>query len=386
MPAPNVSLENAEYVALPQEVGDEALAGFHTPAEERIQLQSFMDGRQYANRAEQLAAAQGMTTQHTDDAAFLVEQQELQRLAAEQRAQAMPPQPTQPYLAQPPNVPQHVESDDNRNWQQLYGRSENEKGELRRQLQELMQMNQQLMATQAQAYSTPPPQFFGAPAGNGYPSPAPQQAPSWSAAPNPQSYPRIVPKADGEMILAEDLEGTLRDSVAPFIFGVARRAEEAEQRATQAQRQLFEMQKVNMGVTPQVEQHWLSTAPWVRNIADPSAYLSTINQLETQRRMVTQLQQQAPQPIPQAQQLTPQGQPAQRQISRRMSFIEGGGHGGGVDIASTRSAEQVWQEEWAKTLTLPYGSNERTAAQKALLVQRGASQVTGYRDPSVSTR
>ena len=379
---PDQRLENAEYVQFPQNVGDEALAGFHTPAEERIQLQQYMEGRQYANQAEQLAAAQGVTSQHTDDAAFLVEQQELQRLAAEQRAQGLGPQPTQPHLAQPPNVPQYAESGDNRNWQQLYGRSENEKGELRRQLQELMQMNQQLMATQAQAYSTPAPQFFGPPVGNGQAVPNP----SWSAAPTPASFPRIVPKADGEMILAEDLEGTLRDSVAPFIFGVARRAEEAEQRATQAQRQLFEMQKVNMGVTPQVEQHWLSTAPWVRNIADPSAYLSTINQLETQRRMVTQLQQQAPQPIPQAQQLTPQGQPAQRQISRRMSFIEGGGHGGGVDIASTRSAEQVWQEEWAKTLTLPYGSNERTAAQKALLVQRGASQVTGYRDPSVSTR
>jgi hypothetical protein len=292
-------------------------------------------------------------------------------------------------LSQSENMfaPQQNSQSEAADWKKLYGREANEKGELRRHLNEaitrIQQLEQQQQFATQLATMPPPPQFFGV-----QPQQQ-QQQPQYNggyaqAQPNPfVNLPSIIGKGDDEMLLASDVDKAIKEKVAPYLEAVAWKAQQAEAQALAVHQRLFESQKLSMGLTPQVEMQVLASKPWLRNVQDPSSYLGAMQAEVNALKAVQQAQAQA-----EAQQHfappTPQQPNVAQQALRRRTFIERGGSA--QPEQNSRSAEQMWQAEWAKSLAMPYGSPERSVRQKQLLEMRGMNQVSGYRDPSILSR
>ena len=352
-----------EYIQLPETATDGSIEEFQNDALRQTDAEAFstfMRGEQTHHGGRHDLQSRGLSS---DDIP--------QRTDALLNPYQQPGQPEEELYVQQPQQPQQ-------DFRQLYGQSENEKGELRAQLSDAMNrltsLEQEKLAASLQL-----PNFF--PGNN--PSPAP---PVQQAQPNnvrrefdPSLVPRLVDKEDGEPMFAEDVDALLRNKVAPVIYDLQQRLEEANNVAVQSNQRMFEAEKARMGITPAMERTIVAQNPWLQGMRDPSSYLAALGNLKA--KVEAQPLQAPPQGVAQ-----PTFTQPQRQAVRQRTFVERGGQAAGPAQADTSSQNPntLFAQAWAKTMQLPFGE-QRAKAQKELLRQRGMRQYTGYRDPQVLT-
>lgn len=252
--------------------------------------------------------------------------------------------------------PQTQEQD----WQGLYGRSENEKGELRRQLQAAEEARAQLQLQQ-QFYQAQMQQMISQ---NNRPQ---QVAQTQAYGPAPQLFQG---KAQDEPLFIRDVE----ERVTPILHGLY-----TEVQAARAQNQILEEQlilakKAQAGISPMQEFQILAENPWINSLngaAKVDAMTSVANLKKAQVAMQT------PAPPPPAQ---PQATPG----VRRMLHIERN-----QPVAQEPrfvDPQAAMQQEWAQTMLLPVQGGKREEAQRNVLLKYGAQQHTGWRDPNILTK
>lgn len=361
-----VDTGNAERIDFPENATDADVATFQNDNQMDVDLETYMQGTQHQGGGRHDLNPRGLSSQNFEQE--YVDAMDGWHNNATSSEELYAPAP----------VPQ------GQNFQRLYGQSENEKGELRRALQAQMDANTQLLE-RLNSMNQPqlpvqapinPPAFWQAPQTQTAPQPqytqyqpAPQSAPTYD-------LPDFIRKAPDEMVLAGEVNQVLKEQVAPYVYGVQQAAMAAYQQAQLAQRQLFESQKTQMGLTPQREQQILSTKPWLASINDPNAYLNAIRSEMVPANgngngNVSYVQQ-----VPQA--------PQTQRILRRVGYVEGQGNGGNVQENRIDPMAQL-QAEWQATLALPLGSKERGDKQRQLLHQLEVKRVSGFRDPNVLT-
>ncbi|MCP3907326.1 MAG: hypothetical protein GY712_04845, partial [Oceanicoccus sp.] len=344
-------MAQAVQVQYPETATDGDLAGFHAPAEERIQLpgqaqeqpapiqqqsaegvdfdiESFMRGEQVMDGSQHALNPQGITSEnYTDQEGILFETQQFQQ-------EHLMPQ------ANTYNTPA-PQAEGNVDWKAMYGRSENEKGELRRALAEQVRITNGQVQTTQPVVNVPAPAFF-TPQGQVQPQAVPQ--PVY----DPSRVPRLINKPDGEPVFAEDLQEALTTHVGPFVAETRAVAIRAQEEVERTKRALFESEKARLGLDPSVEQGLLNAHPWLAGINDPNAYLkAAAAQLQTASS--TALLNRPPQgvresAIPQVRQAIPQN-PQQQRVARAATYIERGQSGTSTDQRPTphQSAETEWK-------------------------------------------
>lgn len=365
-------------IDLPQDVGEDALAGFQDDASRQMDLQTAMNGTAHQGGGQHDLQARGFTSDTVGEDAEALYQYNLAQQAAQTGEGLM----NEPLYVQEQGYEAPAPQDDASRWRKLYGDSENAKGELRRQLQAQLELNAQLQSHLSA--NVRPPQFFGqaqspspqvsfVPAQPQYPAP---QAPQWGPPPPPDTFSNNL--EDDRIVYGKDIKGIIARDLAPVMGGLYQMAQSAEQRAQAAQAALFASEKARLGITPQVEQQMVFKYPWLQNINDPGAYLSTLTGLVNNERAAT--------PAPQTNGTSNgAGNPVMQQVARRTMFVERGNNLSRGE-PSQRVQASSWEARWAETLRIPYGDPRRTQAQKILLQERQGPQVTGYRDVNILTR
>jgi len=357
-------IAGAQKVEFPTTLTEGVLASFHDEEQREADFKEFMMGEQHQDGGRHDLESRGMTT----DNVGVMEDAHLN-----------------PYTpAAVPNEADYVQQIapvQDTNWQQEYGRSENEKGELRKQLQAIADENF-LLKQQSMGAPVELPSFFNAQSPQAQ---VPHQAQPQPQVPQPVTppmfdpnlMPRIVDKEDGEPMLAEDVDRLLREKVAPVIYGMQNQLDQAQANTAAANQRLFEAEKARIGLTLQEEQMLVAQNPWLRGMREPQAYLSAIGQLKTQQAVVAQPAQAAP---------TVALSPVQQQEVRRRTFVEASRQAAGPMQTDSAAIDpnRLFAQKWAETMQLPY--EKKAAAQRALLKARGAQTVSGYRDPSVLTQ
>lgn len=223
------------------------------------------------------------------------------------------------------------------NFQQLYGRSENEKGEWRRTAQEAMQelerAKQELAAMRA-----------GFQPGNPYTPQTPGYAPSNPYVPQAQQYSPQMPQPElprtffegkeaGDYISVEEIDAVLRTRFAPAVL-------ELHQQQLQLQYAQLQAQKASMGITPQVEQQIMAKYPWIGGMPEGPQRIQAIASMMNHERVT---QQRPPSPARNAPQ--PKASPTQA-AARRVTYVE---TGTGRAVANPQKSvqEQVKEEFYA---------------------------------------
>ena len=165
-------------------------------------------------------------------------------------------------------------------FKKLYGQSENEKGEMRRALNDQMEafnalMGQYQQMGQAQPQSQVP---FGTP------TYGPQQSYGYSGGPTKSPFDDFndasVP--DGATIKRAFKEWE-QNTVAPAFTAVYQAAMTAAQRAQALETQLIAQSKINAGITPTDEFRLEQRNPWLRNIPAPNKIAAMTSILKQER-------------------------------------------------------------------------------------------------------
>lgn len=355
-----MSLEGAEKVEFPQTLTEGALASFHDEEQRELDFKEFMMGEQHQTGGRHDLDSRGLSTDS---------------VAVREDAIINPHQP--PELPPEDDFVQDIANPlpQDTNWQQEYGRSENEKGELRRQLQATMEKNYALESA-AQAGNVQLPTFFNQPSTT--PQPQVAQAPAQPATFDPALMPRIVDKEDGEPMFAEDVDKILREKVAPVFFNMQQQLDAAQTTAAQANQRMFDAEKARLGISPQEERVFVAQNPWLQGMRDPNSYIEALGQIKKRADLVAQAQPAQATP-------TQPVSPGQRMEVRRRTFVESSTQTAGPPQQDSRTLDPNAQfiQAWAQTKLLPY--EKQAAAQRELLKSRGAARVSGYRDPSVLT-
>ncbi len=358
------TLPSAEFVDFPQEATEGDIANFQNEGQRQADhenFQDFMNGEQYQEGGRHDLNPRGLSTDDVHRRTELLNHPQVIMPEEQTFVQGAP---------QPQQEPQ--------DFQRLYGQSENEKGELRKELAARMDELTAIKLETA-AGSVQLPQFF-----NALPQQAQQPQPQAQPQFNPSQSPRIVQKADGEPMFAEDVEEVLRTNVAPAIFQMQQQVQFSQAQVAEANKRLFEVEKSRLNISAQEERMFVAQNPWLQNVQDPNAYLQALGSLK-QRSVAEAKAQAAQQPAPATP--TPVQTPQQQQMVRQRTFVETSNQSAGPvqsDSVNTNPQRQFAQA-WAESLTLPFGP-ERATAQRKLMKQIGARQVSGYRDPQVLTR
>lgn len=360
------------------------VANFHDDTARTLEFQKFMEGTPVSEGGQHDMLQRGITTDRGEwnqppdsTGQYPLMPQESQ--FAHQQVVEQPPQ-GQP---QPPTQGQ--------NWQQLYGRSENEKGDLRRALKEQMDANAQLMVQMQQFLSTPPaPQgVYNGGYSNPYPTPQPvygqnngysQVQPQISYT-QPQLPQRFLPVQDGQVPMAEDVEAMVRNYIAPGIGDAYQQAQLARQEINETRQLLLAQAKQAAGITPQVETQALLERPWIRNLQHrPQEYLQALGDYKGSRTAQDVYNRTAP-GVPQVPQPTYPASAAP--VTRRITYIEGAPQGG------TTSDPGAQPNQFLVELTAAAKEphlGKRANAMRAVYAKYGVSETNDWRDPAVSTR
>lgn len=395
-----------EAISFPENVGDEALAGFHDEAQRTSDFAEAGIGPDPSGpvNVNAQANAQPQPSWEEQQANFQEEMNGVRHQGGTQHdlqtkgyssdnsvEDARNFQQTQwNDLETNVQVPLHNYQGDqvaNQDFQNMYGQSENEKGELRKALQAQMDANNQLLSRMNQVSNpqTPLPQFFAAsPQRQEQPVNSPQvQNTAVPQSPNFKDV-RFLAKEDDEMVLASDLNKVIQEQVAPYVYDAYQQAAEARNQTSVVQKQLFESQKLQMGITPQIEQMAIAQQPWMANVGTPEAYLGALHNFKATMDRAQLLEQQQPNPIPQARQNV-SSNPQARRMVRRTTYVEGQGQAmAGEPSQGPSNAMAQWEAAWSQSEALPFA--ERAAVQRELLKTRGVGQVSGYRSPNVLTK
>lgn len=385
------ALPGRELVEFPEDANANDLATFHDDRQREVDLQEAMEGTRYQEGGQHDLNPRGITSVDYD-----AEVQNLVDASAFRDSQYPQPQAAQFAQDQPapvmPTAPQDGEID----YKQRYGQSENEKGDLRRALKEQLEYTQML---EMQANSNGQngnivPQYA--------PTAVPQYVPQMPAV-NPQTVPgapvpggytppqlptadqleRFAVKEDGEMVLQEDLDKVIREKVAPYVLDAYARTHQLEQRLVWEQEQRVNAMKAQIGITPQIEFQLVQANPWINTIPDPTARMQAMANLMRARQAQAVLQRTTP-AVPQ------QGQPRQfvaptAGVGRRVTYVERSAGAPGAEPAP-QTDQAKFQAEWVAATHLPIEGGKRGNAQREVLRKYGVSEVSGFRDPNVSTR
>lgn len=220
-------------------------------------------------------------------------------------------------------------------WRQQYGRSENEKGDLRRELASQRELLERVSNELAALRAVPPAQ------------------PATSPAPAPQQYQ--VPNTFFEGRKAEDLlevgevDALLRTVFAPAVLGVM--AQQEQLLKTQ-----IEATKRSAGITPAIEQRLVAAYSWLNSISNPAERVQSMAQLLEMSKQ-PQLQQQRPPVDPAA------------AAARRVTYVEPSQPSGASRDEGIPVEQRIAQEFNAA----------RTAAEKrAVLMKYGAQEANDW--------
>ena len=360
-------LENAQRIEYSESATDGDLAVFQNDQQREMDLQEFMQGQNHQEGGRHDLDPRGLSSQNFNE--------------------------SYDHLIDGGNGNNQLEAENTyrpspsgQDFRKLYGQSENEKGELRRALQAQLDMHQQLMAEVAalkgsygQAQQQPPPQFWN----NGQQQGQQFQYQQQPVAQQQVQLPKFINKSDDEMLLPSDVNRVLTEQVAPYVFAVQAQAQQAQQAALQAQQQLFETQKLNIGLTQQLEMQILQRKPWLRSINDPSAYLSSMaGELAEIKRSTPSMSNGNGGGV----QYAPQSPQPQQRILRRVSYVEGGGGTSNAQDRQNVNPQEALQAAWQETLNMEFGKPERAKRQREILRKLGIDEVTGYRDQNILTR
>lgn len=276
---------------------------------------------------------------------------------------------TDPYTAPNPEWQQSQQPQD-QNWQQMYGREANEKGQWRRTAEEAMAELQQLRGEIAQLRSgqygppyadpgsyTPPPQqqqYYQQPQ-YAYP----QQQVQQPATPQlPETY--FPGRSAEDTVEVREVDALIKNSIAPAVFQL-----HLQQQALLAAQ--LASAKAAVGITPQVEQRLLATHPWLQNMVDSPQRVQAM-------RDILQRPVQPVSPAVAAQQ-QPLMNPAQA-AARRVTFVESGKPAQNAPDEGP-TLEQIIAREF---------SAAKTAAEKrAVLLKHGVGQYNDW-GPEFLTR
>lgn len=248
-----------------------------------------------------------------------------------------------PQAVAPPKSPQDSEE---RNWKQLYGQSENEKGEWRRTAEEaqfragqLEQRLQQLesMVTQQQQTAAP------------------------------VEPPRLFEKDPDELPTVAEVEQIMRQRDA-YIY------QQQQQIQYLAQAHALSL-KAAHGITPQVEQEVATKYPWIASLPEGPQRIEAIRSLMPREQPQPTAPPQRPQPTPQ------QVQQAQN-VARRVTYVEPS-HGASP-TGEHPSAQQLFEKELAAASQKPF--MERRKAMQEVFHKYGITEQNDFRGGMVLTR
>jgi hypothetical protein len=366
-----------EKVDFPETPTGADITTFHDDGQRAEDLQEAMQGERHQDGGQHDLEQRGITSQSQDEQEqVLTEASEFSQsqYPQPQSATFVQDQPPQPSVALPASQPA------GQDFQKLYGKSENEKGELRRALKQQMEANQQLLQ-QVQAAQTmypqpPQPQYA--------PPPQPQYIPPQGnvVMAQPQPPQRVTSKEGDEMVVAADLDEAFRNGVEPHLANLHQQMAQMQQVVMQQQQAFVDTQKTQLGITPQIETQLIMENPWLRTIPTPQAYIQALSNLVRGKQSQALLQRTTP--PTQTPQGNPQVNPAVQEAARRVTYVERGVPQ--VSDAGGITAEQRFQMEWDKTMRLPLEGGARGKAQRELMQRAGVQQVSGFRDPTVVTR
>lgn len=373
-----------------------ALAQFHDDSAREVDFQEFMEGTPHAQGGQHDMAARGMTTDRGE-----------WQQSADGAAQPLFQDPAT-YVQDAPQPAAGVSQPPEQDFRRLYGQSENEKGTLRKSVQELQDaLSQQLALNERmmQQFNSMAPQAQQAPQYGGYPPPAPyptpydpqqgytpQPAQGYSYAPptipggggysSPQLPPRFLNKDDNDMALAGDIEGVMRGVVAPAYYAVHQDTQAVRQEVAQLRAMHTAAEKDRRGITTAMETQALMERPWIRNLQhNPQAYLGALGDYADAKRAAGVVQrvqgtQVGPQQVPQA--YLP-GTAAS--AARRVTYIEGGANASAAEHSAPASA---FDKEIREAMAAPH--HLRATRMREVMARHGIQQVNDWRDPAVTTR
>jgi len=184
------------------------------------------------------------------------------------------------------------------NYQQMYGQSENEKGQWRKTadqaMQELTQLRAELGALRA---VQPQHQYQQAPAQ----APAAQQLPD-------TFFPG---KEEGDLVEVKDVDAMVRSAIAPAVMQIHNQQQQLYQQQMAAQ-------KAASGITPAIEQQVMAEAPWLNSVQEGPARIQAMQSFIATRQQAQAPRGQNPN-APQQAQVNPE-----QAAARRVTYIESG--------------------------------------------------------------
>jgi hypothetical protein len=255
-----------------------------------------------------------------------------------------PPPPEVPNFVQD-NVPRASQQD----FQQMYGQSENEKGQWRKTateaMAELEKMKLELGAMRAAvtpnaATGYPQPQTYGAP----QPAQA-QQAPQL-----PETF--FPEKEPGDFMEAKDVDALVRNVLAPAVL-------QLNQQQLQLQQQSVAAQKAAAGITPIVEAKLNAECPWLQAVPEGPTRIQAMQGVLQQLKAAQPQQPQQPQQT----RVAPEAAAA-----RRVTYVES------QQAAKSSESEVPLQQRIAQEM-----AGAKTAAQKkAILMKYGMQQANDW--------
>lgn len=369
-----VDMSQAEKIEFSQDASAADVAEFHNDEQREVDLQTFMQGEQHQDGGRHDLSPRGLTSAN-DEIRELQALEEMKAVDAMRNAQYR-----EKDYVNPQEGGGNGQSDELSHWRKLYGDSENEKGELRRQLeqeQEYRQLLEQQMnnfANSGGQGSGLVPDFFS---GQSQPQPQYQPVPQNAApqySPQPQQFVQAEQFDDNEYVTGSQLK-SFQNQMAQAAMYLAQEQEQLRQQQVNWQRQQFEQAKASAGITPADEARLVAKNPWLRQAGSPEVYLNTLKGMIAHEKQVNAVRQ--PQP-PQAAVPSPS--------QRARTFVEGQGQQPVGREQMTGGAQFAFQKEMAEINALPYGHPDKTKRMKALLQRNGVQSVSGFRDPSISTR
>lgn len=243
-------------------------------------------------------------------------------------------------------------------WQKLYGESENEKGALRKNQQELMEAFNGLMAQYEALQSSQgaqQPQF------GPQSVPAPQYGQPQAFAPQPYGDP-FSGIGDEDVVQGKQIKDLVERQIAPAFGAILQQNQQLQARMAQWENQVVKQVKDSSGITPVDEFRLTAKNPWVRNLP-PAQRVQALSSLK-QAELATQP---PPAPTPPAQ--IPAPTEPQQRILNRLTYVEG--HPPNVPDSSTEALEAAKMRDYAKVMAAPQETGERAKMFRAWAAKYG---------------
>ena len=235
-------------------------------------------------------------------------------------------------------------------WQKLYGDSENEKGALRKNQQELMEAFNGLMAQYEALQSNP---------NMGNPAATPQYGQAQAYVPTQDPFAGL---GDDDVVQGKQIKDLLHREIGPALGAVLQQNQQAMARMAQLEGRIVKQTKEASGITPVDEFRLTARNPWVRDLspAQRAQALSSLKQAE----LITQ-----PPPVPQAPAQIPAPTAPQQRILNRMTYVEGSVPQ--VPDSSEAALEAAKARDYAKVMAAPPDTGERAKMFRAFAAKYG---------------